>query len=212
MKKAVCVLIKIDDGYLVVTRPNSTLVGLVGGKVDEGETELEAIVREVKEEVGLVLNPDLFESVYTAICLGDVDYLTTAFTYPDLGLADIKYIKPEAGLEYKLVSEDTLCSPEYSPFAQYNRALLDKVKRINLIGNISLQADLYARSDNSAMMFDNYKARYTEKLVELVVQECIQQCEAVALRHLPSETTYAAGQKYGALQCMEELKQQFNLI
>jgi hypothetical protein len=35
------------------------------------------------------------------------------------------------------------------------------------------QADLYARSDNSSMLFDVWKKRYTEKLVELIVEQCV---------------------------------------
>lgn len=34
------------------------------------------------------------------------------------------------------------------------------------------QADLYARSDNSSMLFENYQKRYTEKFAELIVKEC----------------------------------------
>jgi hypothetical protein len=43
-------------------------------------------------------------------------------------------------------------------------------KRIKELAN---QADLYARSDNSSMLFENYQKRYTEKFVELIVQECV---------------------------------------
>jgi hypothetical protein len=41
-------------------------------------------------------------------------------------------------------------------------------KRIKELAN---QADLYARSDNSSMLFENYQKRYTEKFVELIVKE-----------------------------------------
>ena len=41
------------------------------------------------------------------------------------------------------------------------------------IKQLSDQADLYARSDNSSMIFENYQKRYTEKFVELIVQECV---------------------------------------
>ena len=43
-------------------------------------------------------------------------------------------------------------------------------KRIKELAN---QADLYARSDNSSMIFENYQKRYTEKFFELIVQECV---------------------------------------
>lgn len=42
------------------------------------------------------------------------------------------------------------------------------------IEQLAEQADLYARSDNSSMLFKNYRKRYTEKFAELIVGECIQ--------------------------------------
>ncbi len=41
------------------------------------------------------------------------------------------------------------------------------------IRELAEQANLYARSDNSSMIFENYQKRYTEKFVELIVQECV---------------------------------------
>lgn len=59
MRKAVCVILKNEaDKILAVSRKdNQELFGLVGGKVDEGETIEEAIVREAKEETNL----DIFD-------------------------------------------------------------------------------------------------------------------------------------------------------
>ena len=42
------------------------------------------------------------------------------------------------------------------------------------IRELAEQADLYARSDNSSMLFENYQKRYTEKFAELIVRECSQ--------------------------------------
>jgi hypothetical protein len=42
-------------------------------------------------------------------------------------------------------------------------------ERIKLIAE---QANLYARSDNSSMLFENYQKRYTEKFAELIIREC----------------------------------------
>ena len=41
------------------------------------------------------------------------------------------------------------------------------------------QADLYARSDNSSMLFENWKNRYTERLTELIVQDCAKVAEDI---------------------------------
>lgn len=37
------------------------------------------------------------------------------------------------------------------------------------------QAELYAVSDNSSMLFDVWKKRYTEKFAELIVRECCKE-------------------------------------
>jgi 8-oxo-dGTP diphosphatase len=57
-KKAVCAIIKNINGDIVsVSRKyNHELFGLVGGKVDAGETIYQAIVREIKEETGLIVD------------------------------------------------------------------------------------------------------------------------------------------------------------
>ena len=41
------------------------------------------------------------------------------------------------------------------------------------------EAELYAVSDNSSMLFDVWKKRYTEKLAELIVRECAKFCDEV---------------------------------
>jgi len=57
MKEAVQVVILNKDGeVLAVSRKHDhNDFGLVGGKVDEGETLIEAIIRETKEETGLTI-------------------------------------------------------------------------------------------------------------------------------------------------------------
>lgn len=52
------------------------------------------------------------------------------------------------------------------------------------IKELSEQADLYARSDNSSMLFDVWKKRYTEKFAELIVRECAQVC--INLQDIPA--------------------------
>lgn len=49
------------------------------------------------------------------------------------------------------------------------------------IKELAEQADLYARSDNSSMLFENFQKRYTEKLAELIVKECAKQVSATDL-------------------------------
>jgi hypothetical protein len=40
------------------------------------------------------------------------------------------------------------------------------------IKELAEQASLYAVSDNSSMLFDVWKKRYTEKFAELIIREC----------------------------------------
>lgn len=54
IKKVALLYIKQDDKILVVSRKNDTTkIGLIGGKVDKGETFKTAAIRECLEETGL---------------------------------------------------------------------------------------------------------------------------------------------------------------
>jgi hypothetical protein len=50
-----------------------------------------------------------------------------------------------------------------------------------------------------------------EKFAELIVRECAQRCEDIAIKHQVEETTYAAGKKAGAFECAADLKQHFGV-
>lgn len=75
MIEVVAALIKRGDKFLICQRPENKARGLlwefVGGKVEKGETLKQALVRECKEELNIVLD------------VGDV-FIEVTHEYPDL--------------------------------------------------------------------------------------------------------------------------------
>lgn len=122
IKKAACVLITNGDRIVVTTRRDSTQVGLPGGKVDPGETPLQAAVREVFEETGIVLAPELLVLVFVDVCEGDVDYETSCYVTEHLG-------EIPGSQEDDIVSRwgDASELLTNSPFVEYNQKLLTQV-------------------------------------------------------------------------------------
>lgn len=119
MNKAVCVIIfNAEDTILAVTRRGRpTEFVLPGGKVDDGESTVEAAVREVFEETGVQLDPNFL----TMICEGDDGhgYDVTAFAYvKDVDKESAH--QREEGIDVEWVTPEVLTD---GPFGEYNALL-----------------------------------------------------------------------------------------
>lgn len=114
-KKAVTTLIVSKDGLvLAVSRKDDhTMWSMPGGKVDPGETPVEAASRELKEETGLDAHE--LSPIHSAF---DGEYVCTTFACDAEGAIDTE----ESGL-IRWVTPQVLCDPESSPFYEYNREL-----------------------------------------------------------------------------------------
>lgn len=79
MKRAVCAIIPTDNFlFLSTTRRNSYVIGFPGGKVDEGESDLQALVREVFEETGMRFEESDFTLIYES---EESDFWVSAYAY-----------------------------------------------------------------------------------------------------------------------------------
>lgn len=122
---AVTILLKDPNTgmYLGVSRkddPNA--FGLPGGKVDPGETPVEAAVRELHEETGLIGDPNTAHEVFRRPCEGGkdgVEFFVATFVMATSGEINTT----ETG-RVSWITKQTLFD---GPFGKYNKAMFDDV-------------------------------------------------------------------------------------
>ena len=116
MTEVVAALIWREGTFLICQRPAHKTRGLlwefVGGKVEKGETEEQALIRECKEELDVIVRPkDVFttvEHVYPDITirLTLFNAVITEGTPQKLEHADIRWIMPSEIDSYEFCPAD----------------------------------------------------------------------------------------------------------
>lgn len=111
--------------YLAVPRrDNTNLIGMVGGKVDENESLIDAIKRECLEETGVEIL-DLVEIFKEK----EFDYLTTTFLARSYKMPSV--LSGDTGVPL-FVSKDKLTDLAVCPFSEYNKKVFSIVDSLKL--------------------------------------------------------------------------------
>ena len=125
--KAAMVLCFNQGKVLSVSRKNDhTKKGLAGGKVDPGETFMQAAVRECFEETGL--ETFCLIPIFSRMEPGDVDFFAIVYLAQWKGEIH-KTSDKESGVVEWVEWEDL----ENGPFGEYNQALRKHLKAIGLL-------------------------------------------------------------------------------
>lgn len=138
MLHAVCLLYPVNDGqFLAVSRRNSsTSWGLPGGKVDPGESVIDAVVRETFEETGLQIRAGDLVPVYSGTASGAVPAWVTTFLVKPEELS-MPEVAPEEGLLVRPMQLDALCHQEHSQFWEYNTKAAKALREFMALAGLS---------------------------------------------------------------------------
>lgn len=124
--QAVCAVVLGDDGsaYGVSRKQDHTKFGFGGGKVDPGELPEEALVRELKEEMGI--DVAWMQRILTDVCNGEVAYVTHCYL---IGYRGEPTTQPGEGIVAKVMAKDLL----EGPFGEYNQLVIKKLAELGVV-------------------------------------------------------------------------------
>ena len=135
MKKvAKLVIVDADGQYLLLYRNNHPRFGndpdLPGGTVEDGESTLVAMIREVREEIGVTIKPDVAHEVRTSL-----EYSKNS-TYYSLYFTQLTN-RPKINLSWEHSSYEWVTRDEFIDIAKnakdtYMKMVYDAVNQVNL--------------------------------------------------------------------------------
>lgn len=109
MTKVACGVIRSEKGYLIAQKKESLLWEFPGGKIQDGETNNQALIREIKEELNLDIEP-VFEITRYAFDKYTLIFIYAVSTNDSIELKEHQntlWIEPNKLIEYEFTSGDT---------------------------------------------------------------------------------------------------------
>jgi ADP-ribose pyrophosphatase YjhB (NUDIX family) len=139
IRPGVSAIILTADGVLLQRRDDNGMWGLPGGAVDPGESVREAVIREVREETGLEVEPVRLVGVYSAPENHQI------VTYPDGNV--IHYVS--SAFECRIVGGALACGPESLALEWFDPVRLPQdllpMSRIRILDALARQSGAFVR-------------------------------------------------------------------
>lgn len=119
-----------EEVLSVSRKDDHSKLGLPGGKADEEETFINALIREINEELGITIDRTKLEFLYQN---WDHDYDTSTYLYTGvLSLPSLPFINTE-GAKVEFVSIKKLIKKKHSPFYEYNLEMFKKLSNLEFV-------------------------------------------------------------------------------
>lgn len=118
----VLLLVQNELGEIIVVsrRDDHEALGLPGGKIEQGETHLQALCREMQEELNLTLDPEQLHLLHTGLEQGTPTHVYVTDEVLDIHDA---FINNENCLVTTVSELEDLTDPNVSPFHIFNYEL-----------------------------------------------------------------------------------------
>ena len=126
-------ILTINDGQVLTLsrRYNPQILCFPGGRLDPGEHFIQAVVRELKEETGLIAAPNDLIPLYAGICSGDKQYETDYWVCAFYWAYNQQPILNPESLNPKFVDIDFFL--KNAAFKEFSQKTIENAKISNLI-------------------------------------------------------------------------------